>query len=377
MAQQEAVRQLSGYEPASSAPARLAQCRASASDSGSLGDSTDGSSSIDIVGLTCPKTTAAWADHEYGTVRWDGRSPEILMCGQSGSRRCLAPGSSRLQADIDAPKHPDSAAQTISNAEDPEPAGHAQHAVDSIPLSAVQVAAEEPQQPQHGTGSLVYLGDFGDLSHNQRQRQGQQGGNKHALQLDNEVMSDEGAAEEDAEQDNAGEQRWSSKVCCACNDGGEGVHTCSAGTAANRVLRLPALRAVQVVLASWAHQSCDHIWWQGPLVDATACDSSRLVDWQFAHCICHIHLTVAGRICLCDGPCQRAFHLGISQESSRVFGKDSRKGAAAEAGLQHAVHPCSRCFHELCMQARLLPSARASGRWCRLSPALVTQCWSI
>ena len=383
MAQQEAVRQLSDYESASSAPARLAQCRASASDSGSLGDSTDGSSSIDIVGLTCPKTTAAWADHGNGTVRWDGRSLKISMCGQSGSRRCLAPGSSRLQADIDAPKqpldqqgpeHPDSAAQTISNAEDPEPANHAQHAVNSIPLSAVQAAAEEPQQPQHGTGSLAYLGDFGDLSHNQRQRQGQQGGNKHVLQLENEGMSDKGAAEEDAEQDNAGEQQWSSKVCCACNDGGEGVHTCSAGIAAYRVLRLPALRAVRVVLASWAHQSCDHIWWQEPLVDATACDSSRLVDWQFAHCICHIHFTVAGRICLCDGPCQRAFHLGISQRSSRLIGRDSRKGAAAEAGLQHAFHPCSRCFHhdELCLQARLLPSARASSRWCRLPPALST-----
>ena len=278
MAQQEAVRQPSGHEPASSASARLAQCRASASDSGSLGDSTDSSSSIDIVGLTCPKTTAAWADHENGTVWWDGRSPKISMCGQSGSRRRLAPSSSRLQADIDAPKqlldqqgpeHPDSAAHTISNAEDPEPADHAQHAVDGIPLSAVQAAAEEPQQPQHGIGSLAYLGDFGDLSQNQHQRQGQQGGHKHVLQLDNEMMSDEGAAEEVAEQDNAGEQRWSSKVCCACNDGGEGLHTCSAGIAANRVLRLPALRAIRVVLASRAHQSCDQIWCQEPLVDAT------------------------------------------------------------------------------------------------------------
>ena len=171
MAQQEAVRQLSGHEPASSAPARLAQCRASASDWGSLGDSTDGSSSIDTVGLTTPKTTAARADHENGTVRWDRSSPKISMCGQSGSRRRLAPGSSRLQADIDAPKqpldqqgpeHPDSAAHTISNAEDPEPADHHQHVVDGVPLLAVQAAAEEPQQPQHGTGSLAYLGDFGD-----------------------------------------------------------------------------------------------------------------------------------------------------------------------------------------------------------------------
>ena len=279
MAQQEAVRQLSDHEPASSAPARLAQCRASASDLGSLGDSTDGSSSIDIVGLTTPKTTAARADHENGTVRWDRSSPKISMCGQSGSRRRLAPGSSRLQADIDAPKqlldqqgpeHPDSAAHTISNAEDPEPADHHQHVVDGVPLLAVQAAAEEPQQPQHGTGSLAYLGDFGDSSHNQRQRQGQQGGNKRILQLDNECMSNEGAAGEDAEQDNAGEQQWSSKVCCACNDGGDGLHTCSAGIAANRVLRLPTLRAIRAVLASWAHQKCDHIWWQNSLVDATA-----------------------------------------------------------------------------------------------------------
>ena len=119
-------------------------------------------------------------------------------------------------------------------------------------------------------GPLAYLGDFGDLSHNQRQRQGQQGGNKRILQLENECIFNEGAAEEDAEQDNAGEQQWSSKVCCACNDGGAGLHICSAGIAANRVLRLPTLHAIRVVLASWAHQKCDHIWWQKSLVDATA-----------------------------------------------------------------------------------------------------------
>lgn len=281
MAQQEAVRQLSSHEPASNASARLGQRRALASDADSLGGSTDGSSSIDIVGLTSPKTTAAWANranHENGTVWWDGSSPKIAMCGQSGSRKCLAPGSLRLQEDIDAPKqpldqqsseHPETAARTTSDAEDLEPADHAQHVADGIPLSAVQAAAEEPQQAQHGTGSLAYVGDLGALSHNQRQRQGQQGGNKHVLQLDNEVMSDEGAAEDDAKEDNAGEQQWSSKVCCACNDGGEGLHTCSAGIAID-VLRLPALRAIRVVLASWEHQNCDHLGWQEPLVDATA-----------------------------------------------------------------------------------------------------------
>ena len=88
--------------------------------------------------------------------------------------------------------------------------------------------------------------------------------------------------------------------------------------------------------------------------------------------MCHIDLNVAGRICLCDGPCQRAFHLGISQKSSRLFGRDSQREAAAEAGLQHAFCPCSRSFNELCMQACLLPSAGASSRWCRLPPALFT-----
>ena len=309
MAQQEAGRQLSDHEPASSAPARLAQCRASALDSGSLGDSTDSSSSIDIVGLTSPKTTVARANHEKGTVRWDGKSPKSSVCGQPGSRRRLAPGSPRLQDDIDAPKqpldqrgpeHPETAAHTVSNTKFPEPANHVQHVVDGIPLSAVQAVAEESQQPQHGTGSLAYLGAFGDLSHNQRQRQEQEGGNKHVLQLDNEVMSDGSAAEEDAEEDNAGEQQWSSKVCCACNDGGEGLHTCSAGIAADRVLRLPVLRAIQIVLASWAHQ-----------VVTTYCGKKLLLMPQHdtalvllnsnLHIVCVI-TTFAGRISLCDGP---------------------------------------------------------------------------
>ena len=234
MAYQEAFGRLSGHEPASSALAGLPQCRALASETGSLGGSTDSDSSIDIVGLGSLETAAPQADNDTSTLQRHGRFPRVLMSSHSGSRRRPPSGSLRLQADVVVPKqhqpeleHPATAAHDANVL---KLVDYAQHLVNGTSLSAVQAAADKIQQPGCGIAPSAYLGDFGDYSLDQCQHHGQQGWGKHIVHLDNGVESDETAVQEDAEQDNAGEQQWSSKVCCACNDGGEVPNTCNANT---------------------------------------------------------------------------------------------------------------------------------------------------
>ena len=199
MGQQEALGRLAGDEFGGSEPACTAEFRASASAAGGLRGSTDGNSSIDIVGLKPLKTAALRAEQEDGALQWKSSSPRNTKRRHSGGRTRFAPEFLGLQEGEQAPEQP----QPGSNGR--ELAGGLQHDVNGDSSAAVGSADTHMQQPGQAAGSSAYVS-------NQQQRQQQQ--QQQQLEGVDEMPNDEEGA------DGSGDKEWSRHVCCVCDDGG-------------------------------------------------------------------------------------------------------------------------------------------------------------
>ena len=209
MGQEEALGRLAGDGFGSSEPACIAQCRAPASVAGSLLGSTDGDSSIDIVGLKPLQTAALRAEQEDGALQWKSSSPRNTERRRSGSRSRFAPDFLGLHEGEAAPEEPQPGSAGRGT---PEGLQHDMNGDSSI---AVGSPGTQMQQPGQGSELSAYLNT---PIHQQQQQQ-----LEHGVKPGGEEMSDDEGApmhEEGGAADRSADNDWSSLVCCVCDDGG-------------------------------------------------------------------------------------------------------------------------------------------------------------
>ena len=226
MGQEEALGRLAGNGFGSSEPACVAHCRAPASVAGSLVGSTDGDSSIDIVGLKPLKTAAFRAEQEDGALRWKSSSPRNTERRRSGSRSRFAPDFLGLHEGEETPEEhqPGSACRETTEG--------LQHDMNGDSSTAVGIAGTHTQQLGQGAESAAFFDGSTQQQHQQQQLE-------HGVQPGSAEMSDDEGApmhEEGGAADCSVDKDWSSLVCCVCDDGG-------AQRAAEPLLLLMAIRS--------------------------------------------------------------------------------------------------------------------------------------
>ena len=194
----------------SSEPACIAQWRAPASVAGSLVGSTDGDSSIDIVGLKPLKTAALPAEQEDGALRWKSSSPRNTERRRSGSRSRFAPDFLGLHEGDAAPEEPQPGCAGM------KPIEGLQHDMNGNSSVAAGSPGTQMQQLGQSAGSSAYV-------HAPMQQQQQQQQLEYGVQPGSEEVSDDEGApmhEEGGAADRSADKDWSSLVCCVCDDGG-------------------------------------------------------------------------------------------------------------------------------------------------------------
>ena len=207
MGQEEALGRLAGDGFGSSEPTCIARYRAPASVAGSLVGSTDGDSSVDIVGLKPLKTAALQAEQEDGALQWKSSSPRNTKRRRSGDRSRFAPDFLGLHGCEEAPEEPQPGSAGRGTTEG------LQHDMNGDSSTAVGAPGTHTHQPGQAAGSSAFVNDS-----TQQQQQLERG-----VQPDSEGMpDDEGAPvhEDGGAADCSADKDWSSLVCCVCDDGG-------------------------------------------------------------------------------------------------------------------------------------------------------------
>ena len=328
MGQEEALGRLAGDGFGSSEPACTAQCRAPASIAGSLVGSTDGDSSIDIVGLKPLKTAALRAEQEDGALQWKSSSPRNTKRRHSGGRSRFAPDFLGLHEGGEAPEDPQPASAGRETTEG------LQHDINGNSSAAGGSPGTQTQQPGQGAGLSAYVDN--PMQQQQQLEHGVQPGSK-------EMSDDEGAPmhEEGGAADRSADKDWSSLVCCVCDDGG--AHRSAEPLPLLMAIRFSCRARQPLHVIFWmdrqAHDTaasayCLGHYWQGvslwralllPLYAVMKTLLLTIASLVRLHCApSAVAWLIAGELLNCDGPCQRAFHLGIAE-------KKFRKGTGEEA----------------------------------------------